>query len=260
MNRKKTGKKQSRKGMIAASVLAVALLLAGGVYAYLTYGTRAINEFSAGSNEIEIEETFTPPKQLKPGANSYTKKVAVKNTGNIPCYVRVYADFSEGDLKKVSGIQSGDGAYYSAELEGIQDDIQDENGKVVINHDSFINHLPEGWVYIPETDADTDTVEDAMGGWFYYTEPLEAGEVTPNLFDSVLTYFASESDITSYQIIVYAESVQIRDREGNLVTTGADTTGTGTTDTTGTTGTTDSTGTTDTTPWKTIWKQFLEGR
>jgi alternate signal-mediated exported protein len=242
MKRNNTGK----KGLIGVSCLAAAALLIGGVYAYLTYGTYVDNEFSGGNNEIEIKETFQSPEKLVPGVNSYTKKVAVENTGNVPCYVRVFADFSEGDIRAISGLQSGDGPYYSAEFEDMAEDLKDDQGNVVINKESYVKHLPDGWVYLPETDSVEDTTETAMGGWYYYTKPLEAGQRTPDLFDSVLTYFRTEEDIAEYNIIVYSESVQIRDTEGNLMTTESTDAATGTDNTEES--------------WESRWKDYLEGR
>jgi alternate signal-mediated exported protein len=229
-----------KAGMAAAGVVAAAVLLVAGVYAYLTHSDTATNEFSGGNNEIEVVEEFTPPTQLEPGVNAYAKKVQIHNSGNVPCYIRVYVNFSDGDIKKVSGYSNDGTTYYSAVLDGdeIAVDVKDENGNVVVNKDKYINHLPAHWVYLPETGQNTDSVDDAMGGWFYYTLPVAADGTTSALFDKVLTYFASEADIDAYQIIVYAESVQIRDHDGESATAEDkdDTTG----------------------AWYVMWREFLD--
>jgi hypothetical protein len=47
---------------------------------------------------------------------------------------------------------------------------------------------------------------------------VHPGELTPSLFDKVRTYFADSTWVTeNFDIIVYAESVQIRGMDGNLI-------------------------------------------
>jgi alternate signal-mediated exported protein len=260
-----------RNGIRTAGLaVAVVLALAAGVYAYLTNSQSVTNEFTGGNNDIKVDEIF-PKDEIPPlaeGINSYTKTVRVKNQGNVPCYIRVFVDFSAGDIRNISGYSSDGTTYYSAVLSesGLTDDVKDKDGKTVIYKDSYINHLPDGWVYIPETGTNTDKVEDAMGGWFYYTKPVEAGESTADLFKTVCTYFKSKEDISAYQIFVYAESVQIRDQNGNLIgsTTGTtETTAASTTTGTGTTtGTTETTAASTTTvsadAWKDAWQNYLQ--
>ena len=59
-----------------------------GSIAYLQDYDSAQNCFSVDSNESQIVETFTKPTALTRGT-VINKKVAVKNTGDVPCYVRV---------------------------------------------------------------------------------------------------------------------------------------------------------------------------
>lgn len=59
-----------------------------GTSALLQSKDSAVNIFNVNSNESEIVEEFTPPSQLTRGT-VINKKVAVRNTGDIPCYVRV---------------------------------------------------------------------------------------------------------------------------------------------------------------------------
>jgi hypothetical protein len=142
-------------------------------------------------------------------------------------------------------------------LQAAPDDLGD-----YVNEDLYINHLPDGWVYVPEEIHSTNTgvsiggslnsiddisnlpltedssaddstedssaddiaqsVKIAMGGWFYYTKPVAPGELTPSLFDKVFTYYVDESQVKPYDIIVYAESVQTKGIDGNLIEDGVD--------------------------------------
>jgi predicted ribosomally synthesized peptide with SipW-like signal peptide len=315
MKRKQAGK--------AALLLAVAAVLIGGVYAYLTDSTQTQqNTLLLGENEIEVVETFDPDTAVETGDNIYDKKVQVKNTGNVDCYVRIYVGFTDEYARKVSGFAGAktDGTYYSTiydnqveipdptlattaasgnveESEDVEEsgdvgesedreeaeeaddgdssadtvetywasvdepDLDEhrenppEDLSMYVNPEPYTWHLPDGWVYEPEqqhmtwnvaTDSeDSDDSEDssesgaelsaeeiaknvkiAMGGWFYYTEPLAPGELTPALFDKVRTYFADENLVTPYDIIVYAESVQIKGIDGDLIKAGQDADGT----------------------------------
>lgn len=72
----------------------LALVASFGVtYAYLVARDRAVNEFTVGETTIEVVEEFSPPEKLAPGV-TFDKKPSVKNTGNLPCFVRMRADFS----------------------------------------------------------------------------------------------------------------------------------------------------------------------
>lgn len=71
----------------------------GVTYAYLVSADDTVNEFTVGENIIEVtEDKYTPPDELKPGI-TFDKNPCVKNTGNLPCYVRMRADFSDSTAK-----------------------------------------------------------------------------------------------------------------------------------------------------------------
>ncbi|MGN0536421.1 MAG: hypothetical protein ACI4M3_00395, partial [Acutalibacteraceae bacterium] len=63
-------------------------------YSYLTSQDSSVNTFIVGENTVEITEEYEPPKKLSPGIE-FKKSPSVKNTGNLPCFVRVRADFSD---------------------------------------------------------------------------------------------------------------------------------------------------------------------
>ena len=72
-------------GIIAGTLC---LITIGGIAAYLTSTKTLRNTITVGHNEIDIIETFEPPAALIPGT-TFRKEVSVKNTGPVPCYVRV---------------------------------------------------------------------------------------------------------------------------------------------------------------------------
>ncbi len=180
--------KTKRNAAAVAGILLVMALSAGGTFAYFSYARSLQNRISVGTNTITIHEDYTPPKKMEAGENIYKKDVKIKNTGTIPCFVRVYAAFSDSSVMEKSAF-SADGINF-------------------VSAASYADHLPDGWVYISDAeDAD-------LGGYYYYTEPLPAGKGTPSLFKKVKTTFTDANAVLDYEIIIYAESVQILDKEG----------------------------------------------
>lgn len=192
-----------------AAVCALSLLLAfGTTTAYLSYLQKQHNAFTVGRNTIAVTEEYAPPMEMKQGDNLYQKKVQVKNTGTVPCFVRVFAGFSDREMEERSQL-SPDGAklYPAAE---------------------YAAHLPDGWSCIePEEDV-------LLGGYYYFTEAVEPKQETIPLFEKVNTHFERAEDVSAYEILIYAESVQVRDLDG-VEFAGAD-------------------------AWRQAWTQFLERR
>lgn len=90
------------------AVLLAVLLLAGaaasaGIYAYLSAEDSRVNRLTFGQNIIETEEEFPTPDP-RPG-DSIEKKVRVKNTGDVPCFVRTRILFSNGEAEGVSTLE-----------------------------------------------------------------------------------------------------------------------------------------------------------
>lgn len=87
--------KIAQKTSLAVLVCGVCLLLlTGGICAYLISTANQANLFTVGENVTQIEEVFEPPETIEAG-QSYEKKVMVRNVRNVPCYVRVFAEFSD---------------------------------------------------------------------------------------------------------------------------------------------------------------------
>lgn len=198
---------KNNKKLLFLSGLFVALLSLGGTLAYFTYVDRLKNQFTVGHSSIAIEEEFEPPKELEVGENIFKKRVQIKNNGTIPCYVRVYADFSSSKIKKLASISSNGADFISAEL--------------------YPEYLPDGWEYIEETN-------ELLGGYYYWTMPVEINKTTAPLFDTVKVTFENAGQVEDFDIILYSECVQILDKNGTEFS-GAE-------------------------PWRQAWTEFLERR
>ena len=92
------------KGIKKYNVLIGTVLLViccmGGTFAYFTYKESIKNQFTVGYNEIVFNETYNPPEEIKVGETTFRKNIKVSNTGTIPCYIRVFCEFSDSDMKK----------------------------------------------------------------------------------------------------------------------------------------------------------------
>lgn len=182
------------QAFLSVAAVAVLCILTAATVAYLYDNSNLNNALVVGRNAITITESYTPPAEMKQGDNIFNKKVSITNTGSVPCYVRVFADFSDSEVKKVS--------YLSAV------DMDSATAGDWFPAGEYAQHLPDGWVYVPVED-DPD-----IGGYYYYTLPIEPGEATPNLFQAVNAQFPDEASVQDFQIVVSAESVQIMDKNG----------------------------------------------
>ena len=175
--------------LLLGAIFAVVTQLPKSTTAYLTDKDVEINVLSPGDNKIDIIETFDPPEELIEGDNVFSKAVKVKNTGDVSCYVRVFIEFADADIRAISKVSADGTTFYTL--------------------DEFKDHLPTGWVY-----KDTGL----LAPYFYYTLPVAVNASTSELIKTVKTTFASSADITSFDIIVYAESVQTLDKNGQPFT------------------------------------------
>lgn len=192
--------KDAWKGVLITfciSLLCVTLYGMQDTMAYLSSkGETKINHFSVGNASVDIVEEFTPPSSLKTGTNAYTKKVQLENTGTVPAYMRAVLMFSNGDVENISMVSCDNGAnWYSLS------DLK--------------NHLPNGWVY---------KSDGTLGGYYYYTDPVQPGSRTPALITNVKTNFIEKTADTNetinktprdYDIFVYAECVQQAKLDGS---------------------------------------------
>lgn len=86
--------------MIVAVCSVLTLASAGwfaGTSAYLTAHLEILNRLTVGWNDTVTEEEFPTPTPVPPG-ESVVKKVRIKNTGPVPCYIRASLLVSEGTV------------------------------------------------------------------------------------------------------------------------------------------------------------------
>ena len=86
--------KHKKKWLAVFVLLAVILVLLPYSTAYLSHVETKDNPITIGQYDIMIEEKFTPPKEWQPNT-TYKKDVKIRNTGTVPCYIRVYAALSD---------------------------------------------------------------------------------------------------------------------------------------------------------------------
>ena len=167
---------------------AAAVCLVGITWAYFTHAQKTKNSFLVGSNTIGITEEYIPPKKMETGDNLFKKRVQIKNTGTIPCFVRVFAEFSDQEVKAWSQLSPDGSVYYDAE--------------------AYPEYLPDGWIYLSE---ETDPL---LGGYYYYIQSLDPGGKTIPLWEKIKTHFGTPEQVRDFDILVYGESVQTRDTQG----------------------------------------------
>lgn len=178
-----------KKRLIIPIVLVTMIVIALTAYAYLKDNGGLQNKVSIGENTVGIDENFEPPKELKSGDNIFKKEIQIENTGNIECYVRVFLDFSDSTVKDAAQMQATEDGPY-------------------INAAEYEKNPPDGWAYIPISENET------LGGYYYYKEPIQPGETTNLLLNQVKVRFDSDADIKDFDIIVSADSVQTKNKDG----------------------------------------------
>ena len=96
--------KLKRKGLtiIIASFAAVLTLSTIVVVAYFADYSNKKNTIRPSENVLQISEEYQPPVEQKVNDNVYKKEISVVNQGNSPCYIRVYADFSDSNVRSRS--------------------------------------------------------------------------------------------------------------------------------------------------------------
>lgn len=173
--------KLRNKRLYAVLALLLCIVSVSASFALFSSWKTATNNLSVGHNEIEVVEEFDPPPKLEKDTK-FQKTVKVKNTGNVPCYVRVFAEFSDSEIKKI--------ASFSAD------------GKSFTSVSEYQKNPPKGWVY------------DASTSYYYYTKPVQPDEETPALFHSIQVVFPNEQSVREFQVIVTADSIQTAGSDG----------------------------------------------
>ena len=92
----------------------------GVTSSYLITHSQVSNILTVGEVRVSIQENFDPPSRLFPGI-SFRKEPFAQNDGNLPCFVRMRADYSTvnaSDLCTLTGVdqtnwvKGTDGYYY----------------------------------------------------------------------------------------------------------------------------------------------------
>ena len=121
-----------------AALLALVLILVctvGGTVAYLvTHTDPVVNTFTPGEVSCQVDEKFNEDNTMKTEA-------VVKNTGNVPAYIRVAVVANTIDAQgNISGMET----------------------------------LPDGWL-------NTENWAEGDGGFYYHKGVVQPGDVTANL-------------------------------------------------------------------------------
>ena len=165
MNRKKFLK----IGVAVVMVVAVVSV----TYAYLTNWKSKDNPFSIGYNEIEVREEVNMPDELKPGIE-FTKKPSVYNSGTVPCYVRVFAEFSVSDVAPFTSLdfdtanwteKQPDGYYYYKSILAPGKSTTDLFTKVSIAADADINKMQDFDIIIYAESIQSEGFDDYQIAW-----------------------------------------------------------------------------------------------
>ena len=114
----------TKVALLALCCLMLALAARETTFALVTARQEALNRFIVGATDIKVEEDFNPPVKLLPGI-SFKKEPKVENTGNLPCFVRARADYSDSWMQERTQLnintvdweyRAADGYYYYKHL------------------------------------------------------------------------------------------------------------------------------------------------
>lgn len=161
--RRKTHLRWNRSFVLVVSVLVLLLGIVGTSVAYLSMKTGEVkNQFTYGQVSCAVEEDFR---------DGVKKDVRIKNTGNIPAFIRVRLVFTWKDA---------DGSVY---------------GTAPQAGDYALEINEAGW----KTDAN---------GYYYCTQPVAAGESTPILIKSCKPNDGRNPEGYALSVEILADAIQ----------------------------------------------------
>ena len=211
---------------IILAVVTVFSLMVNVTIAYLGDNDKKENVVKVGYADVSIVETFTEPSELSM-TNDITKQVKIRNTGTVPAFVRVYAEFADSSIAEHAKVTYGTNnntTTYS------WDDFKKKlNYNSPSTNDKDSTLVESGWRYVP---AENDTT--GLGGYFYYTVALspDAETISPLFYAVTIDYnkYKTENDtqiavdsnidrIQPVEMIIYTELVQSVDTGKSKVTT-----------------------------------------
>ena len=195
-------KKRNAVIIVLASLFVVVMSI-GITLAYLSDTEYVDNPISIKEGIVSIIESF-PTVSEQHMENSFTKEVKVKNTGAVPCFVRVYADFSDSRIRensKTKIVAENDNEYTWSDF-----------------CSTYCNGSNSDWEYVAEGASGYDA---KMQGYFYYKKVVPVNGETPLLIKGVkVDYRANDTDsnidkIQDFEMIVYTETVQTTEIDAN---------------------------------------------
>ena len=191
-------RKRLKKSAIVLSAFLSVLIITLGIgvtIAYLGRSAAKDNTIIVGIGDASIDEEFSEPSIQRMVNDNMQKEVAVKNTGTVPCFVRVYAEFSDSEVAENASIYS-----YGVKLDW------DDYKEALTDEDFSLD-----WQFIPLSGGSEPR---ELRGYFYYKRILQPGESTSKLIEAVATDFRTDPDdsnidrIIPYEMIIYSETVQ----------------------------------------------------
>lgn len=189
--------------IICACALGAVLLCVGITLAYLGAAQKKENQVNVGVGNVSIQESDWSEPSTQSMENTNAKSVKVENTGTVPCFVRVYMEFSDSEVASVAKVTGADNTEYA------WDSFKNTLAAVT-------NTTADSWKYIA-----TDATNPNLAGYFYYTSPVAPGGKTSQLIKQVKTDYNGNNNtdsnidkIKAYDIIVYSETVQTIGTDG----------------------------------------------
>lgn len=186
-----------------AAILAVTTCMSVSI-AYLGQTKNIKNTMKVGHGDLEIFETFSPPSEVSM-ISEVEKKFNVRNTGTVPGFARIYAEFSDSEVASRASVKLGNEWYtWDAFKKALSEEGTSEP-------EQYLKQPVTKWRYVKTGE---------LSGYFYYSGLLQPGDSTEDLFDSVkvdfVKYDAQSSvidnsnidRIVDYEMIVYSEIVQ----------------------------------------------------
>ena len=188
--------------IICACALGAVLLSMGVTLAYLATAQNKENNITVGMGDVSVTESNWQSPETMHMENFHDKSVAVTNTGTVPCFVRVYMEFSDSEAASAAKVRGAVGSDHS------WSDFREALANPA-------NIISPKWIYV---DSDTN---GKLNGYFYYTEAVAPEAATAELIKAVSTDFngndntdSNVNKIQNFDIIVYSETVQTIDTDG----------------------------------------------
>ena len=189
---------------VSAIVVATAVISVGvGVtLGYLAGYDNKDNTMKIGHETAKVSEVNWSEPEMLQMSNSFDKEVAVKNEGSVPCFVRVYAEFSDSTIAPLASIIYNNDTEHPYTWENFKNGLL-STAETPITTD---------WVFIPDT---LESEDAKLRGYFYYTKVVPVNESTSNLFTDVkVDYSGGVSGVSNidlirdFEMIIYSETVQ----------------------------------------------------